>query len=112
MSKRIVDYNPHNGITTYFDYDHASDTTYVGTEQDVSLILDLNTTLRNDGDYSKKGVKDSWLHYATYPPIIINKWLAEYGVNVFKKEDQKKVKQLTERPEYRYLKTTTKRIWG
>lgn len=108
MTKRIVDYNPHNGVTTYFDYDHASDTTIVGYEQDVSLILDVNKKLQNDDDYSKKGIKQSWWHYATYPPIIINKWLMEYGVNVFNKDHQKKVLELTNRPEYRYLKTTTK----
>jgi hypothetical protein len=108
LTKRVVDYNPYTGITTTVDYCHASDTTIIGTEQDVSSLLDFNKKLQNDDDYTKKGIKDGWWHYATYPPIIINKWLAEFGVNVFNKDHQKKVLELTNRPEYRYLKTTTK----
>lgn len=108
LSKRIVDYDPMTGVTTFFDYDHATDTTYVGSEQDVSLLLDANKALQNEDSYTKKGMKDGWWHYAAYPAVIIEKWLNEHGVNVFNKDHQKKVFELTNRPEYRYLKTTTK----
>jgi hypothetical protein len=106
--KRIIDYNPLTGITTFFDYDHGSDTTIVGSEQDVSHLLEQNKALQNDAEYTKKGIKEGWWHYASYPAIIIEKWLNEYGVNVFDKDHQKKVLELTNRPEYRYLKTTAK----
>ena len=96
------------GLTTYFDYDHASDTSYVGAEQNVSILLEQNKILQNSDDYTKQGIKNSWWHYASYPAIIIEKWLNEYGVNVYNKDHQKKVLELTNRPEYRYLKTTTK----
>lgn len=106
--KRVLDYDPQTGITTYFDFDHASNTTIVGREQDVSLILEANKTLQNNEDYSKKGIKDGWWHYASYPAVVIEKWLNEFGVDVFNRDHQKKVLELTNRPEYRYLKTTTK----
>lgn len=96
------------GVTTYFDYDHSTDMTIVGSEQDVSLILEQNKRLQNDDDYTKKGIKGGWWHYASYPSIIIEKWMNEYGVNVFDRNHEKKVTELTNRPEYRYLKTTTK----
>lgn len=96
------------GLTTYFEYDAVSDTTKVGAEQDCSLLLEANKILQNDESYTKKGIKDSWWHYASYPAIIIEKWKNEYGVDVFNKDHQKKVLELTNRPEYRYLKTTTK----
>lgn len=108
MAKRIVDYDPVFGVTTYFDYDAASDTTIVGTEQDVSILLDENKRLQNDDGVWKQGVKNSWAMYARYPAVIIQKWLNEYGVNVFDENHSKKVFELTNRPEYRYLKTTTK----
>lgn len=108
MAKRIVNYDPMTGVTTYFDYDHASDTTIISSEQDVSFLLDQNKKLQNDEDYTKAGMKAEWWHYASYPAIIIEKWMNEYGVNVFNKDHQKKVFELTNRPEYRYLKTTTK----
>ena len=96
------------GVTTYFDYDHATDTSIIGAEQDVSSLLEVNKILQNDEEYSKRGIKEGWWHYASYPAIIIEKWINEYGVNVFNKDHQKKVLELTNRPEYRYLKTTTK----
>lgn len=108
MTKRVLDYDPWSGITTTFDFDHSSNTTIIGSEQNVDSLLDLNKALANDEDYSKKGIKDGWWHYASYPSIIIEKWLTEFGVNVFNKDHQKKVLELTNRPEYRYLKTTTK----
>ena len=96
------------GVTTFFDYDHATGTTIVGSEQDVGLLLEQNKRLQNDESYTRKGIKDGWWHYASYPAIIIEKWMNEYGVNVFDRNHEKKVTELTNRPEYRYLKTTTK----
>ena len=108
MTKRVLDYNPHTGMTTYFDYDHATGSTLVGYEQDISPILERNKILQNEDRYTKEGMKNDWWHYASYPAIVIEKWMKEYGVNVFDKNHQKKVFELTNRPEYRYLKTTTK----
>lgn len=98
------------GVTTWFDYDHATDKTFIGSEQDVSLLLDANAKLRNDESYWKKGVKDSWAHCASYPAVVIHKWLYEYGIDVFNKDHAAKVKKLTNSPEWKYLKTTTKTI--
>ena len=108
----MIDYDPFTGVTTSFDYDHASDTTLISSEQDVSTLLDANKRLQNDPDVWKSGVKNSWAQYASYPAIVIEKWMNEYGVNVFNKDHTKKVLELTNRPEYRYLKTTTKMIRG
>lgn len=108
MAKRIVDYDPYLGTTTYFEYDAVSDTSIISTEQDVSLLLDQNKRLQNDEGYTKSGIKKGWWKYASYPAVIIQKWLNEYGVNVFDENHSKKVFELTNRPEYRYLKTTTK----
>ena len=96
------------GVTTTFDYDHSTDKTIIGYEQDVSLLLDANKALQNDEEYSKKGIKDGWWHYAKIPMIVIEKWLNEHGVDAFNKDHQKAVYRLLNQPEYRYIKTTTK----
>lgn len=106
--KRVVDYDPWSGITTSFDYDWTTDTTVIHREQDVSAILELNKSYANNEDYTKHGFKNEWWHYASIPNIVQEKWLREYGVNLYDKNHEKKVFKLLNQPEYRYLKTTTK----
>ena len=106
--KRIVDYDPLTGITTTFDYDPLTDITYVGREGDVEGILELNKFLANDPEYSKKGIKESFWHYATIPNLIIEKWLAEEGIDVYKHDHWPRVCRKLADPAYRYLKVTTR----
>lgn len=106
MAKRIVDYDPYTGVTTTFDYDHVSDTTYIGMYQDVSVILDRNKALQNDEDYSKNGIKTEWWHMCKIPNIVIEKWKNEKGVDVLNKDHWPAVKKLLNDPEWKWLKTT------
>ena len=108
MSKRILDYDPFSRITRYFDYVPETDTSIVYSEQDVSLLLDANKSLANNDDLTKRGIKDGWWHYFTIPNIVIEKWLNEFGVDVYNKDHQKKVYSLLNQPEWKYLKTTAK----
>ena len=109
MTKRFVDYEPLSGHTTYVDYDSVTDTTTVITEfPDLESSLDRNKALANDRDYTRRGIKEEFWHYAFIPNAIIEKWLIEERINVFDKNDDKKVFQKLNSPEYRYLKTTTK----
>jgi hypothetical protein len=71
-------------------------------------LLDHNKDSRTTSSYTKKGIKNDWWHYAHIPMSIIHKWLVEEGINVFEKNDARKVFQKLNSPEYRYLKTTTK----
>jgi len=107
--KRFVDYDPVSGITTYSDYESATDTLKVGYEfESVAPALDHNKALQNDEQYTKDGIKAGWWHYAHIPISLIHKWQVEEGINVLDKNDERKVFQKLNSPEYRYLKTTTK----
>jgi hypothetical protein len=108
LAKQILDYDPFTGMTTTFEYDHATDETTIGREQDVSFLLDMNRAMANDEYISKEGIKNGWWHYAQIPNIVIEKWLNEHGVDLYNKDHQKAVFKLLNQPEYRYLKTTTK----
>ena len=112
MAKRILDYDPFSRMFTTFDYEPSTDTTIIGREQDVSLLLDATAALRNAPEVTRRGIKNEWWHYAIYPNIVIEKWMNDYGVNVYDKHHSKKVFELTNRPEWKYLKTTTKMHWG
>jgi hypothetical protein len=109
--KRIVDYDPTTGASTWFEYHPETDMTIVSRMQDVEPLLDMNKRLANNDDYTKTGIKKEWWHYASIPNVIIEKWLNEDGIDVFNKEDGKRVYKKLNDPEYRYLKTTAKFHW-
>lgn len=99
-----------NGISTYMEYEAETDTINIIEEyDDLAPNLDWCKALANDTEYTKKGMKDGWWHYAHMPNSIINKWLIEEGINVFDRNDQKKVHQKLNSPEYMYLRTSQKR---
>lgn len=105
--KRVLDYNPLTGESVIFDYNQTTDQLQLIHKQDVDHILDRNKELAADTDRSKKQVKDDMLHYASIPNSVILKWQLEKGVDVFNPKHRKKVFQLLNDPDYRYLKTTT-----
>lgn len=110
MSKRLLDHDPLTGITTYHNYDHDSKITTIERVQDVQPILDRNKALANDSSYKQQGMKDSFLHAAHIPMIIIEKWLLEEGIDVFNAEHYPKVRAKLNSSEYQYLRTTTGKL--
>lgn len=105
--RRLLDYDPLTREATYFEAKDGAWT--IESKQDVTPIIELNKMMQNDEDYSKRGMKADWWHYAKIPNVIIEKWMREKGVDVFNKAHRKKVFALLNDPEYKYLKTTTKR---
>jgi len=75
-------------------------------EDDVEPVLEankaeFNATPRHSNKYGDK----DFHRVARIPPIIIEKWKNELGVDFFKREDWPKVLALLNSNEYRYLKT-------
>lgn len=108
MSKRLIHYDPHTKTHTWHTYDHASQKTKVAVVQDVEDILKQNKMLQNIGEYKRKGIQDSFYHFATIPNAVINEWLVKFNLNIFVKEDLPKIEKLLQRPEYKYLRTVSK----
>ena len=107
MSK-LLDFNPFNGIETIFHWDNQKEQFQLEYKhRDVEPQLDASKALANDSDYTAKGMKRGWLHYAHIPDIVILKWKYEKGVDIYNPNHQKKIYQLLNDPEYRSLKTTT-----
>lgn len=107
--KRLLDRDPLTRTETWHDYDPITRETTIYDVQDCEPFLERNKALATDDSRSKKGIKDSWWHVATIPNAIIHKWLAE-GINVYRREDAKKVMRKLKDPEYRFLKTTPGRL--
>lgn len=104
---RLLDYDPLTGIYEYGEYDHMTKKLNIKRVQDVEPTIEYTKLKSNDEDYSKKGIKKGMWHYATIPAIVIEQWL-KIGVNIYNRDHKKKIFQLLNSPEYRYLKTTTK----
>lgn len=95
-----------DGLGVVTRYHREDGKLVVESIQDVEPYLE-----RNKREASSAQKRTDWgLHKAaSIPNVVIAKWL-RMGVNLFDKNDQKKVAALLNSPEYRYLKTTDRRI--
>lgn len=66
----LFDVDPLTGVKEYFDYDPIKDEVHISYQQDVTGFLDHMQKLRNDPEYSKKGIKEDWWHYASIPEVV------------------------------------------
>lgn len=109
MTKRLLDFDPLTRESVWFEMDDSTGIATLHQEQDVSHIIESNKMMAKDADYSKKGMKADWWHYARVPNNIIHKWMVEDGINFFDKNDRKKVFAKLNDPAYRHLKVTDKK---
>jgi len=109
MTKRLLDYDPITGVSCY--YEHTPTNVVLTHEQDASLvqsILDANKRDAADQDKTKRGIKQDWWKYASVPTVVEIEWLQKYGVSLDNPAHKKKIFQLLNHPDYKYLKTTDK----
>jgi hypothetical protein len=106
MDKRLLDFDPFTGLITYHYYDETTDESHLETIQAESQLnkeLEATKELKNDEEYTRKGMKDDMLHYAHIPSGVLMEWFAK-GVDI---KDRKELIKWVNKPEYAYLKTTT-----
>lgn len=106
--KRLLDVDPLHGTSCWFEYDHSSKQIRLTHEQDVTPFLDLNKAAANDDDKTKRGIKGDWWKYASIPAVVEIEWMNKYGITLDNPAHRKKVFDLLNHPDYRYLKTTGK----
>ena len=105
MTKRLLDYDPINGVSCFFEYKDSTEV-ILTHEQDVSAILDRNKAMANDDDKTFRGIKNDWWHYASIPTVVEIEWRQKYGVDLADPTHKKKIFELLNHPDYKYLKTT------
>lgn len=105
---KFVDYDPQRGLATYEDmYEGHMQIHY---RQDVEPLLEYTKFLRNEGA-TDSGIKNDFWHYAQIPQVVILEMRFKHGVDIFNKNDTKRVFELINR-EYPHLKTTNKMHWA
>ena len=105
--RRLLDFDPLTRESVYFEMQDGIATLH--QTQDVSHIIEANKMMANDTDYTAKGIKSDWWHYARIPNIVAFKWLKEDGIDIFNKAHKRRVWAKLNDPEFKYLKTTGKR---
>jgi hypothetical protein len=105
--KQLLDDDKFTGIKTYHIEDGTK--THIQRVQDVEPILNANKELKKDDSHWQRGVKNNLVKVASIPNTIIEQWL-KLGVNIFRKEDEAKVKKLLNSPEWSYLRCVNKKI--
>jgi hypothetical protein len=104
--ERLFDYDPFLGVRTYFSTDEKGDSWKFRYEYDpVTYELEASKELAKTDELWDTGVENSWLHFAHIPNQIMHQW-ATLGVDI---TDPAELCRMVERPEWAYLKNTTKK---
>lgn len=107
MEKRLLFTDPITGLMTWHEYDALTDETHISYSADSKPVIERNKAVQNDTEYSKKGIKQEFWKYAEIPVEVQLDWLINKGVDIANRDHAKKMFQLLNDPEYRYLKTTS-----
>lgn len=105
MSKRLLDFNPLTGEKVWFEYSNHDDTMAITHEQDVTRALEVAHDFATDSNYTRKGIKNDWWHYAKVPNTIILKMKQEDGVDFFDRNHAKRMFELLN-TKYKAFKVT------
>jgi hypothetical protein len=106
MTEYLLDRNPQTGITETFEYDDVTGKITLRRWQDVEAAIDVNKGFHLYGD--GKG-RDMW-YAASIPAEVAAKWLAEKGVNTWRKDHWPAVRKLLNDPEWKHLRPTSFRL--
>ena len=74
--------------------------------QDIKPLIDSNKKLQQEDHH----IADDFRLSTRIPMTVYYEWKNKYGVDMFDPNHKEGVKKLINSPEYRYLKTTNRRI--
>jgi hypothetical protein len=74
MGQKIVDYDPHTGITETYQKDEMSGKISIHKTQDITGLTNINTEERNN---ASSGWKEEFHKVASIPLTIIEMWREE-----------------------------------
>jgi hypothetical protein len=66
----LFDKDPITGVTQYYDYDPVNDIHMIHNVQDFTPLVEKLKQAQNNPDAWAKGVKESWVHYASIPQSL------------------------------------------
>ena len=103
----LFDYDPLTGVSQHFDFDPVTEQIRLTSSQDLSFLMEQLKQKRNNPEAWKKGIKESFAHYATIPPIIELE-LKKKGIDIYNPNQTKELLREIN-INYPFLKVTTAR---
>jgi hypothetical protein len=111
MYKFREEVNQLTGVKETYYWDDITKTMTVRNRHDVTDIIEANKRRANASVDSRFG-NEFLHHFAEIPNAIIEKWLKEDGIDVFSEDPdmQKAVLKKLHDPDWRYLRSTVKKV--
>lgn len=82
----FFEYDPVNGVTSYFDYDAETCKSIIHHVQDIEPALE-RAKMSRDNALRDHGIRENWFHYADIPMVFVMR-LRKMGIKL---EDTKAV---------------------
>lgn len=101
--KKLISRNA-NGVERWLHHD--GEKIGIETKQDLSKLFSLTRRLRNEFDGYRDKAEHHFHRYAIIPNVVIDKWMNDYGIDVFDPEHEPRVRNLLNDPDWRHLRTT------
>ena len=106
--RELIERDPLTGMETWFET--AGEGKFsIHYRQDVQPILEANKANALDTSRKTQGIKNSWMHAATIPLVVVQKWLGE-GIDIFNPDHSEAIRRKLNDPEYAYLKAIHGRV--
>jgi len=94
------------GENQIFHYHNPTGEFAIEHIENIQPLIDSNKKLQNE-DHS---IRDEFRLSARIPMTVYYEWKRKFGVDLYNKNHSQAVKKLLNSPDYRYLKTTNRRI--
>ena len=94
------------GDNQIFHYHNPTGEFAIEHIENIQPLIDSNKKLENE-DHS---IRDEFRLSARIPMTVYYEWKRKFGVDLYNKNHSQAVKKLLNSPDYRYLKTTNRRI--
>ena len=102
---RLLEIKP-DGTEVWFKHDPIEKKNTIHYKNpDVEPILEWTKALRLATEYTKKGIKRSWMHYCHMPTWLMAKLHFEHKIDPWDPNNKKRIFQIIE-TDYPYLKVT------
>ena len=106
------EYNPHKGAMESWWWDEATESFTIKNTFDVTDVIEANKAQQALSLDQRFG--NEMMHsVAEIPMCFIMKFQTEHNLDIFSEDpsERMRLRKLLESPEYRFLKTTTKKLW-